>query len=86
MIHIGSWKKQENLTILAENVLPRPAPTLYKFLAPPLLDRFCSNFGSRREIQFWKKSQSLKSLRQTVSELESKNHRGGAEYAPPRKE
>ena len=83
MIHIGSRKKQESLTILAENVLPRPAPPLYKVLAPPLLDRLCLNFGSRRGNQLWTKSQSFKSLRQTVYELEVKNHR---DRPPPRKE
>ena len=30
-----------------------PAPPPYKVLAPPLLDRFCWNFGSRRGNQFW---------------------------------
>ena len=44
------WK--ENLTIPTENVLPIPAPPLYQVLAPPLLDRFCSNFGLRRGKQF----------------------------------
>ena len=52
---------------------PDPVPPLYKVLAPPLLDRFCSNFGSRRGKQFWTKSQSFKTLRQTVSELKSEN-------------
>ena len=33
MIHSGSRKKQENLTIPAENVLSRPSPPLYKVLA-----------------------------------------------------
>ena len=36
MIHIGSWKKQENLTILAENVLPRPvSPNLQGLSTAP---------------------------------------------------
>ena len=82
MIHIGSRKKKENLTILAENVLPRQAPPFYKVLAPPLLDRVFLNFGSRRRNQLWTKSQSFKSLRQ--NRLGARIDKPpGSESAPP---
>ena len=67
MIHSGNRKEQENATTPAENVQPRPGPPLfYKVLAPSLLDRFCSTFDSRRGNQFVTKSESFKSVHQTV--------------------
>ena len=54
-IHSGSRKKQEKLTIPAESVQPRPPPhTLYKALAPPLLDRFGQIFVQDAEINYEK--------------------------------
>ena len=50
MVHSGNRKKQENLAIPAENICPDPVPPLYKVFTPHMLDRFYSNFGSRREI------------------------------------
>ena len=42
------WKPKEAKTpiIPAENVLLRPGTPIYKILAPPMLDRLCSNCKS----------------------------------------
>ena len=86
MIHSGSWKKQENLTIPAENVLPRPAP-------PTLQGPSTAPAGSIL-LKFWLKTQKSILTKVTKFQITTPNRLGariekpsgggGAESAPAR--
>ena len=88
MIHSGSRKKQENLTIPAENVLPRPAP-------PPILPGLNTIPAGAILLKFWLKTQ--KSILNKVTKFPiltpnrlgariEKPPGGGRICPPPRKE
>ena len=74
MLHSGSRKKQENLTIPAKNVLPRPAPPLYKVLATPLPDRY---------VQIWLKTRKSILNKVTKFQIATPNGLGARIEKPP---
>ena len=84
------WKPKKNIkkisqyqakTFCPDQHPPPPPPHTHTLHGPitALLDQFWSNFGPRRGNKFWTKSQSFKSLRQTVNPRTA----GGRLSAPP---